>query len=537
MTKNKTKQTKPATPDDMLKTHNDGSCLFYKDLVQDDDEPHYVTKFQILTDEHLPFDYTIGKDGVCTTDDSNFGILLAAEHNYIHIIEEKVLWNRGRFSGQPEPILNGRSLKFVEPAKGKRQMDGEDLRIGTFGDWKCARCGETSTVPIIHRKIVKPFECMNDDCGRKGPFTPLFPEYLQSPVWKVSLPPIESSGVEVYSEIYNFCKSQLILEEDDYHIITLWIMASWLVDDFQTCPYLCLLAPKESGKTQVLDVLSELAYRATKTISVTAPALFRAIELWHITLLIDEAEYQLKQETEAGQALYGCLNGGYKRGSYAIRIEGDANSRIPTAYDVFGFKAIATTQLFHPTLESRSIIINMTQGMPDKILIDTKQAALIRAKILFWRFETLNKLALIMPESNRGRLIEMFIPLFTVAHIFKNTTGVQTAVSYSELIQILQKKISAMESNRKDEEHSSSEAHIICAINNLSGKPSVGLGGSRESITIREIAEETKWIDQYTEQGEVIKTLAKIGRKLKIMGIKVKHTMHGNIIEHRKSVV
>ncbi|MDP1614839.1 MAG: hypothetical protein Q8L68_03500, partial [Methylococcales bacterium] len=261
-------------------------------------------------------------------------------------------------------------------------------------------------------------------------------------------------------------------------------------------------------------------------------SLFRAIELWHITLLIDEAEYQLKQETEAGQALYGCLNGGYKRGSYAIRTEGDSNNRIPTAYDVFGFKAIATTQLFHPTLESRSIIINMSQGMPDKILIDTKQSMIIRAKLLFWRFETLTKLPLIIPESNKGRLIEMFIPLFTVAQVLKNKTGRKLTISYQDLTKILQNKITAMETIRKEEEHTSSDAQIISAINNLSGKLSPGISGIRETMTIREIGEELKWIDQYTEQGIVNKELTKIGKKMKVMGLKSKHTMHGNIFEY-----
>lgn len=502
-----------------------GACLFYKDLVQSNEDPRYVTKFQILTDTPLPFEYQIDKSGVCVADSDAPGLILSNEYHNIHIIEENILWDIGRFSGGYEPIQNGTGLQFVRPCKGIHQVEGEDLEIGEFGAWKCQRCGDISIVKPISGKIVKPFECQNDNCGRKGPFTAQFPEDLQKPIWKVCPPPIESAGADIYTDIYNFCKSQLILEDEDYHILTLWIMSSWLVDDFQTCPYLCMLAPKESGKTQVLDTIGELGYRATKTISVTAASLFRAIELWHITLLIDEAEYQLKQETEAGQALYGCLNGGYKRGSYAIRTEGDNNNRVPTAYDVFGFKAIATTQLFHPTLESRSIVINMTQGMPDKILMDSKQAALIRAKLLFWRFETLGKLPQVIPESEKGRIIEMFIPLFTVAQILKGREGTQTTISYQDLTQLLYKRIAMMESTRKDEEHGSPDAQIVCAINNLSAKPI-------ESLSMRAIAEELKWIDQYTDPKEVNKTFARIGRMLKIMGIKVKHTTHGNIVEH-----
>lgn len=506
----------------------------YADLIQPDDSPTLVTKFQILTQDRLPFDYYVDKAGMCTTDSDNYGIEHADALGYIHIVERDVSESRNRFSGGPEPIRNSTELKFVAPCEGVGGVVGGDLRINPFGDWKCTRCDNISHVPVTGGKIVKPFECFNDSCGRRGPFTPIFPEHLIKPIWRLPLAPIECSSLEVYNDVYNFCKEYLVVKEDEYHIMTLWIMASWLVDDFQTCPYLCAIAPKSSGKTQMLNVLNELAYRAVMTISVTAASLFRAIELWHITLLIDEAEFQVKQETESGQALYGCLNGGYKRGSYAIRTEGDNSNRIPATYEVFGFKAIATTRLFHPTLESRSIIINMAQGMPDKILIDEGRAGIIRAKLLFWRFDTLGKLPLVFPKSNNGRLIEMFIPLLTVAQIFKGKEGVKKQISYEDLEGILIDKIDDMESGRKEEEHESDEAKIVGAINNLS----IIIPGDRrqdqdkDTINIKDIVEYLGWVDGSTSSTDAMKTYQKVGRTLKIMGIKTHHTKKGKVIEY-----
>ncbi len=507
---------------------------FYRDLVQPNDVPCHVTKFQILTQDHLPFDYQIDKNGVCTTDSGGYGIEQAELLKHIHITERDVPESRNRFSGGPEPIRNSTDLKFVAPCEGDGGVAGGDLQISAFGDWKCMRCDDISHIPVTGGKVVKPFECFSDICGRKGPFTPMFPEHLVKPIWRLPLAPIESSSLEVYNDVYSFCKEYLVIREEEYHIITLWIMASWLVDDFQTCPYLCAIAPKSSGKTQMLNVLNELAYRAVMTISVTAASLFRAIELWHITLLIDEAEFQVKQETESGQALYGCLNGGYKRGSYAIRTEGDNSNRIPTTYEVFGFKAIATTRLFHPTLESRSIVINMAQGMPDKILIDEGRAGVIRAKLLFWMFETLGKLPLVFPKSNNGRLIEMFIPLFTVAQIFKGGEGINKQISYEYLEGILIDKIEDMESGRKEEEHESDEAKIIGAINNLS----IIIPGDRrqnqdkDTVNIKDIVEYLGWVDGSTSSTDAMKTYQKVGRLLKIMGIKTHHTKKGKVIEY-----
>ena len=494
----------------------------YSDLMGLAGDLSFVTKFQILTGEHLPFEYHIDKTGVCITDADNDGIERAEEQSSIHIIDRKVPRMFNRFMGGPEAVLNG-TLKFVTPKSDVNGTEGADLDIQEFGGWKCTRCGHVSFVPIKKGRITKPYDCDNNSCGRRGPFTEEFPTDLIKPIWKLPLPPIESSSEEIYQEIYAELKNYLVLKDDEYSIITLWIMASWLVDDFQTCPYLCLIAPKSSGKTTVLNILGELAYRSVSAISVTAPSLFRAIEMWHITLLLDEAEFQVKQDTEAGQALYGCLNGGYKRGSYAIRTEGDSGSRIPSAYDVFGFKAISATKLFHPTLESRSIVINMVQGMPRMIMIDPGKMAMLRAKLLYWRYETLGKLPIVFPDSKVGRLIEMFIPLFTVAQVFKNKPGEQVKISHEDIVTLLNEKISEMENDRQEEEKGSEEAIILSAIYDLSGN---------EEITVKDIALQLKWINEYTEAKDSSKTYAKIGKKLKILGIKTRHTNHGNVVQH-----
>ena len=128
-----------------------------------------------------------------------------------------------------------------------------------------------------------------------------------------------------------------------------------------------------------------------------------------------------------------------------------------------------------------------------------------------------------MPESKVGRLIEMFIPLFTVAQIFKNRSGVQSQVSYDEIMSILNAKIAEMENDRKEEEKGSEEAIILSAIYDLCGN---------EEITIKDIALRLKWINEYTEAKDASKVYAKIGKKLKILGIKTHHTNHGNVVQH-----
>lgn len=510
----------------------------FKDILGDEDNEEFniikKVKFNIISDSLMSFCYFPSGDGSFTADESP-EIDRYEEMGIIKTIERDIPYADNLFMGEPEPILyEGKS--FIQPCAGSHNIMGEDLEIGKFGDWKCVRCGHVQNLPLLDGHTTEPFACENDDCRRKSGFTPLFPKALIKPIWKMPGLPIPACGLEVYSDIFAFLKSYLILKDDEYPIMALWIMASWLVDDFTTAPYLLFLAPKESGKSQALDALALLSYRATKSISVTCASLFRSIELWHITLLIDESENQLNIHTETGQALYGCLNGGYKRGSFAMRTEGDAGNRLPQNYDVFGFKAIGTTKITHPTLESRSIVINMTKGIPEKILFDETRAFIIRSKLLYWRFSTLHRLPIVVPESLSGRIIEMFISLFTVAQVLRYTEGIKTPIKYEALMALLNKKIRELESYRKAEESTSEEARVIETIRDVIADKENNEPNS-DFIYSKELALKLQWVDEYSDKKESGKAYVRLSGILKAMGIEVTHRKHGNGIEFLKDDV
>ena len=475
-------------------------------------------KFQIKTDTQLPFEYKLDKNDIYIVEDGTPGIETAEQQGLIEIISRGPDDNYKKFCGGPEPIYDN-GLKFVQPSE-----DGRKLDILPFGDWKCQRCGHITHIPL-NGTLIEPFECDNEVCHRKGPFTPLFPKDLIKPIWELPSTPIECRPDELYKEIIDYVKNYLIMKPEEYHIYALWIMASWLVDDFETCPYLLFIAPKESGKSQAIQLLQKLAYRPVVSISTTSAGLFRTIEAWNITLLIDEAEGQVRTDTESGQALYGALNGGYKRGSYAIRIENDGNNkRIPSTFDVFGFKGVASTKIVHPTLESRSIIINLAQGVPKKILIEKKESMQLRSKLLYWKFTSLKKLPVIIPESRSGRIIEMMIPLFTVSQVLSGEL-------FNDVDKILKNKIKELERARKQEELDSPEAQIIEAIEKLEKGARESYSDEVERIRVKEIADyltiECGWQE---EQGKE-KINTSVGRKLKVMGLETIHTKSGNMID------
>lgn len=477
-------------------------------------------RFQRMDDQSLPFRFEMLSDGTCLVNEWEAGIETSDVQEHIKVLNTI---NSYKFVGCSEAFRMDGALMFVNPS-----LDGQSLERGNFGDWQCQRCNHISHILPLHNKYAEPFECENDVCGRKGPFKPLFPKELIKPIWPIPGPYIECTGQDVFSDVLSFCKRYLVLDDREYYVMALWIMATWLNEDFKTAPYLTFIAPKSSGKTAALGVIHELAYRAVSTVSVTAAALFRSIDLWHPTLLIDEAEYQVRADSESGQALYGCLNGGYKRGSYALRTEGDANSRIPAAFELFGFKAIASTRLFLPTLESRSIIFNMQQAIPKEIVINEDDARIIRSKLLFWRFETLNKLPIIQPASKIGRIVEMLTPLYTVAQILKGSDGMALPITYEGLNVLLDNLIFDMEGARKQEEQDSSEGQILKVIKSL-----VELdNGFDMCIKIKDISNDLIAEFEWEEVPGKQKITARVGQMLKTMGIQTSRRGKGRVLEY-----
>ncbi len=479
-------------------------------------------QFQRLDDVALPFPYDALGDGTCLVRECEPGIETAEINEHIKIIRTI---NTPRFSGGPEPIRVDGILRFV-------QYDGErGLETKEFGEWQCIRCHHIQLVQIEKGKIYEPFECENDVCKRKTGFKPLFPKELVRPIWPLPGPYIECPGWGIYIDVLDFCKKYLILEDREYYVMALWIMATWLSEDFKTAPYLTFIAPKSSGKTAALNVLHELAYRAISTVSVTAAALFRCIDLWHVTLLIDEAEYQVRADTESGQALYGCLNGGYKRGSYALRTEGDANCRVPAAFELFGFKAIASTKLFLPTLESRSIIFNMRQATPKEIIIDEEEARTIRSKLLYWRYETLGKLPNVQPDSKIGRIVEMLTPLYTVAQILKYSKDAKVPITYEGLSILLNNLIEDMQEQRKQEEQDSAEGQVLKVVKDLIEKDAQ----YELFIRIKDVANDLIAGFEWEEVPGKQKISARVGQILKTMGILTTRQKYGMILNYEES--
>nr|WP_026003973.1 DUF3631 domain-containing protein [Pseudomonas luteola] len=172
--------------------------------------------------------------------------------------------------------------------------------------------------------------------------------------------PDSVNGVELLDEIVEALGRHVIADKETLRAAALWVVFTWLIDSVQVAPIANITAPeKRCGKTVMLSALGKLAYRPMQVSDIATAALFRSIELWNPTLLIDEVDAFLRDNEEAR----GILNAGFTKDSaFVIRCVGD--DHIPTKFKLWGAKALCGIGKIADTLADRSIPLRLRRKKP-----------------------------------------------------------------------------------------------------------------------------------------------------------------------------
>lgn len=167
-------------------------------------------------------------------------------------------------------------------------------------------------------------------------------------------------GAELLNDIARAIGQYVIADKETIRAAALWVTFTWLIDVVQVAPIANITAPeKRCGKTVMLSALGKLAYRPLQASDIATAALFRSIELWSPTLLIDEVDAFLRDNEEAR----GILNAGFTRDSaFVIRCVGD--DHVPTKFKVWGGKALCGIGKIADTLADRSIPLRLRRKKP-----------------------------------------------------------------------------------------------------------------------------------------------------------------------------
>lgn len=162
------------------------------------------------------------------------------------------------------------------------------------------------------------------------------------------------------TEISATVRRFIICDRETADATALWATLTWLIDAVQVAPLAVITAPeKRCGKSQLLFVLGRIVRRALAASNVSAAALFRAVDAWKPTLLVDEADAFMRENEE----LRGILNAGHTRESaYVVRVVGEDLK--PQRFNVWGCKALAGIGHLADTLMDRSIVLELRRKLP-----------------------------------------------------------------------------------------------------------------------------------------------------------------------------
>jgi putative DNA primase/helicase len=174
--------------------------------------------------------------------------------------------------------------------------------------------------------------------------------------------PDKIEPAQLLMDIVEAVRRFIVCQPETAHAVTLWAAMTWFIDVVEIAPLAVITAPeKRCGKSQLLFVLMRLVKRALAASNISPAALFRCIDAWAPTLLIDEADAFMRENEE----LRGLLNCGHTRDSaFTVRVVGDNHT--PTQFNVWGAKAIAGIGHLADTLMDRAIKLELRRKLPNE---------------------------------------------------------------------------------------------------------------------------------------------------------------------------
>ncbi|HRY93587.1 MAG TPA: DUF3631 domain-containing protein [Myxococcota bacterium] len=225
-------------------------------------------------------------------------------------------------------------------------------------------------------------------------------------------------GAILLSDIMATLHRYAVLPANAAEAMALWALFAHVHDAFFVSPILLLSSPfKRCGKSRVLELLSGMVPRPLPTSNITPAGLFRTVEKYCPTLLIDEFDSQYRK----GQDYKSILNSGWLR-SFA-RVMRTENGE-PRAFSTWCPKAIAGIGMPWDTIQDRSIIIRIQRkGHGDKVerwRADRAAAILepLARRAARWAEDHLDDLRdadPIMPHIASDRAADNWRPLIAVA--------------------------------------------------------------------------------------------------------------------------
>lgn len=210
---------------------------------------------------------------------------------------------------------------------------------------------------------------------------------------------------------------------DNYLVpLVTWIIGTYCFNSFRIFPKLCIYSPqKRCGKSTLMEVIDALSHSALMASNVSPAVIYRIIESYQPTLLLDEADTWLVGRN-VNDEMRGIINSGHtKTTARVLRCEGDKSE--PKAYSTWSPMAIGMIGKPPPTIVDRSIMVSMRRKLKNetvfKLPVDYKaNCEELRRAILRWSIDNAEKIRSIQispPRLNNDRAMDNWTSLMAIA--------------------------------------------------------------------------------------------------------------------------
>ena len=179
-------------------------------------------------------------------------------------------------------------------------------------------------------------------------------------------PASEVDGEALVADLERFITSYVVLPPQTSLPLATWTLATYCYDSFDCFAYLLVVSPApRCGKTRLLETLSLIVSAPQRTANISESALFRVIEKFSPTLLMDEME-NLRGRGERSEYLRGLINAGNRCDATVMRCVGKDFD--PKEFSVFCPKVISGIGHFPHTIKDRSIVVGMQRRKAEEKL-------------------------------------------------------------------------------------------------------------------------------------------------------------------------
>lgn len=224
---------------------------------------------------------------------------------------------------------------------------------------------------------------------------------------------------EILKEIVIALDKHTVLAPGSATAIALWIVHTYVFDEFNHSPRLLLSSPeKQCGKSTVMSIIKNMVNKPLIASNVTAPVIFRSIEHCQPTIMLDEADTFIDRSED----MRGIINSGHgKAAASVLRNVGDDHT--PQPFSTWAPMVIGQIGFPPDTILDRSITIPMRRKKSSESCSPTPRDmknffAPLRMKLRRWASEHRDSIEFVnpsIPRSLRDRAADNWRPLLAIA--------------------------------------------------------------------------------------------------------------------------